>query len=141
MSAAADALKRAQEAPRKGRSALQLARAQGKVPARIDSPIEALFSLQLRFNHAPEHVRNYVGAIPGRKLEVDFAWPSLRMGIEVQGAVHRIKEHFQRDAEKHALALLAGWILLPVTGRQIRDGRAIGWALQLLEMRARELTK
>lgn len=116
------------------RTPLQLARAQGKVE-RLDSPIEALFAQQLRAYKAPAHERNYRGAIPGRELEMDFAFVPIRLGIEVQGRVHCIFENLQRDTEKHALALLAGWLVLPVTGRQIRDGRAIQWAMDLITQR------
>lgn len=118
-------------------SFLNLARAQGKV-GRIDSAIEATLALQLRDAKLPPWERNYQ-AIPGRKLETDFAWPRLKFGIEVQGAVHRIETHFHRDAEKAALLLLEGWQLLPVTGRTIRSGQAIVWACQLIKRRADDL--
>lgn len=110
---------------------LQRARAQGKAPKRIDSAIEALFAIQLRIEKAPAHERNY-RFMPGRKLEFDFCWPDIRAAVEVQGMVHRIKGRFQADIEKRALAILAGWKVLEVDGQSIRDGRAIGWAMQLL---------
>ena len=109
---------------------LQLARAQGKVD-RIDSAIEAQFAQQARAEGLPQWQRNHV-FLPDRRLEFDFAWPAVRFAVEIQGAVHRITGHFHRDAEKHALALLAGWIILPVTGRTIRSGQAIKWAKALL---------
>lgn len=118
---------------------VKLARAQGKLPDRLDSEIEALFAQQLRAAQAPPYVRNYAEAIPGRKLEVDFAWPELRFGIEVQGGAHRIKANFHRDAEKACLAYLAGWVVLPVTGRQIRDARAGDWAIAAIARRREEL--
>lgn len=113
------------------RSAGNIARLKAKGLPRFDSPIEAELALQLRADRAPQWIRNYV-FLPDRKLEIDFAWPRHKFGIEVQGAVHRITEHFHRDAEKMALALLNGWTILPVTGRTIRNGKAIGWAMEAL---------
>jgi very-short-patch-repair endonuclease len=112
------------------KSPLQLARAQGKVD-RLDSALEATFAQQLRAEGLPAAERNYV-FLPDRKLELDFAWPRARFSVEIDGAVHRITERFHSDREKHALALLAGWVILPVTGRHVRSGQAIAWARALL---------
>jgi very-short-patch-repair endonuclease len=116
-------------------SYMRMARTQGKLEGRPDSAIEGIFAQQLRIEHAPSYLRNYV-FLPDRKLELDFAWVKIKFAVEVQGAVHRITERFHGDSEKHALALLAGWTILPVTGRLIRDGRAIGWAMELLRRRS-----
>ena len=78
--------------------------------------------------------RNYF-FLPDRDFELDFAWPHMKIAVEVQGMAHRIKGKFQRDIEKRALALLAGWRVLEVDGASVRDGRAIEWLKQLLELR------
>lgn len=114
---------------------VKMAREQGKIPARIDSAIEAQFALHCGANKFPRWERNY-RIITGRKLEWDFAWPSMHFAVEVQGAVHRITEKFHTDAEKMALALIAGWTVLPVTGRHVRSGQAIAWAKALIWERA-----
>jgi very-short-patch-repair endonuclease len=93
---------------------------------RKESVIEALFALQLRALKLPAPKRNYV-FLPNRKLELDFCWPEIRLGVEVEGAVHRIKERFHGDIEKHALALVGGWTVMRVDGRSIRSGKAIEW--------------
>jgi very-short-patch-repair endonuclease len=116
------------------KSFLRIARTQGKV-ARVDSKIEALFSQQLRVDRAPDWDRNFKFLAPERDLELDFAWPRIKFAVEVQGAVHRITERFHADREKHALAILADWTILPVTGRHVRDGRAIQWAMEILRRR------
>lgn len=108
---------------------LKLAQAQGKV-GRIDSPIEALFAQQLRAFRVRAWVRNHV-FIPGRKLEIDFCWPDDKRGVEIEGAVHRIKTRFHSDIEKHALARLNGWEILRVDGRAVRNAQGIGWLAQL----------
>ena len=97
---------------------------------REQSDIEAMFALQLRTTDIPTPVRNCV-FLTDRKLELDFAWPDLKLGVEIEGAVHRIRERFHGDIEKHALALIHGWTVLRVDGRSIRNGKAIEWFEQL----------
>lgn len=109
---------------------VQLAREQMKIE-RIDSVLEATFALQARAEKFPPWVRNFV-FLPDRRLEIDFAWPDLKFGVEIHGGVHRVGTHLERDAEKIALALLAGWTILPVASRHVRSGRAIAWAKSLL---------
>ena len=95
------------------------------------SVIEGKFALDMRAMKFPPYQREY-RFIASRKYRLDFAWPEVKFGIEVDGAVHRIKSRFHSDREKQALALLAGWRILPVTGKHVRDGRAIRWAAELL---------
>lgn len=65
--------------------------------------------------------------IPGRDFRLDLAWPSKRVGLEIQGAQHRIKGRFSADIEKRALGLLEGWRILEVSRKEISDGRALAW--------------
>lgn len=101
---------------------------------RHDSPIEALLALQLRAFKMPAFERNF-RCIPGRKFELDFAIPDRRIGVEVQGMVHRIQSKFKADIEKRALLLLSGWRVLEVGGTEIRSGQAIAWIEKLLEVK------
>ena len=71
--------------------------------------------------------------IKGRDFRLDFAWPYLKIGVEVQGMAHRIKSKFNADIEKRALALLDGWRILEVNGDSIRNERSIEWLKQLME--------
>lgn len=96
-----------------------------------ESPIEAKLAIDMRALKLPAWERNYV-FLEDRSLELDFAWPAWKFGVEVDGAVHRIKDVFHRDREKQALALLARWSILRVTGLHVRDGRAVAWIEQLL---------
>lgn len=112
-----------------GATLLKLARAQGKLD-RVDSAIEALFAQQLRAHKVRPWVRNHV-FIPGRRLELDFAFPADRRAIEIEGEVHRIKARFHGDIEKHALALLHNWTILRLDGRAVRSAQGIAWALEL----------
>ena len=103
---------------------------EGRKVKRKSSAIEATLALHIRAVNLPDPKRNYV-FLPGRKLELDFCWPELKFGVEVEGAVHRIKERFHGDIEKHALALIHGWTVMRVDGRAIRSGAAIGWLQEL----------
>jgi very-short-patch-repair endonuclease len=58
----------------------------------------------------------------GGRYRIDFAWPSLKLGIEV----HSSRWHFQRvrwarDLARHNEITACGWILLHFTWDQIRD--------------------
>jgi very-short-patch-repair endonuclease len=71
----------------------------------------------------------------GSRHTLDFSWPARRIGVEVQGMVHRIKKGFKGDIVKRAQGLLQGWRVLEVGGQQIRDGTAIKWLKRLMEIR------
>jgi hypothetical protein len=82
---------------------------------------------------------------PGRKFRFDFiVWrpyllASFKVAVEVQGGIWKIGGHssgagIEGGCEKAAHAAIAGWRLLPVTGGQIKSGKAIGWIKQALEM-------
>lgn len=96
-----------------------------------ESKIERRLEQQILDAMLPEPRRNYF-FLQGRDLELDFAWPFVKMAVEVQGMAHRIKGKFQRDIEKRALAMLAGWRVLEVDGASVRDGRAIKWLQELM---------
>ena len=113
----------------------KLARKQGKIPERVDSVLEAEFAKQARVYDLPPARRNY-RFLEGRELEFDWAWPEVWFAVEIQGDVHRIKANFHRDVEKHALALLEGWILLPIDRPRLMSGRAILDVQALLARRA-----
>lgn len=104
-----------------------------KVKVRQRSELEILFEhhiAQLRLL-APEF--EYKGAVPGREFRIDFCWPERKIAVEVQGMVHRIKARFKADTEKHCLLVIHGWKVLPVSGDDIRSGRAVNWLGAVLE--------
>lgn len=96
-----------------------------------ESKLERRLDQQILEAGLPEPRRNWF-FLNGRDFELDRAWPAAKLAVEVQGMAHRIKGKFQRDIEKRALALLAGWKVLEVDGASIRDGRAIQWLKELL---------
>lgn len=83
----------------------------------------------------PEDTEYY--AIPGRRFRWDFAWPSKKVLVEVQGAIwvkggHSTGTGITRDAEKLNLATLAGWKTLIVTAEHIKRGQALLWIQEAL---------
>jgi len=97
-----------------------------------ESAIEALFAQQIEAKGLPRPEREYKGAVIGRKYRLDFAWPDLKIAVECCGHVHRIRERFLADCERTCLLVLAGWRILPVSGDDVRSGRAVGWLAILL---------
>jgi very-short-patch-repair endonuclease len=104
----------------------ELSMAPERISLGSPSALEATFALHLRADKVPEPVREHM-PIVGRKFRIDFAWPKIKFGVEVDGEVHRIKERFHGDIEKGALLLLAGWAILHVSGREVRSGQALVW--------------
>jgi hypothetical protein len=68
-----------------------------------------------------EATPNLVGAVPGRKYEIDIALPSVMLAIEADGwAYHGMhKSGFLRDREKDRALMLAGWRVLRFTAGEI----------------------
>ena len=96
------------------------------------SAIAAMLAVHMRADRLPIPEAEYP-FLPDRRFRFDFAWPLLKFAVEVDGEVHRIKSRFHADIEKHALALLAGWRVLRVDGREIRSGVAVKWVGHMLE--------
>ena len=69
-----------------------------------------------------------------RKWRFDIAYPPILFAVEVDGMVHRIKERFVADLEKHQAAFAAGWRVLRVSPAQVRSGEAC----QLVEQALRQ---
>lgn len=59
---------------------------------------------------------DFVGAIPGRKYEIDLALCDTRLGVEVDGWQYhgKHKESFLRDRDKDYLLTLHGWVIIRV---------------------------
>lgn len=62
---------------------------------------------------------------PNRKFRADYAFIEQRVLVELDGAVHRIKNRFKADIRKRQEAILQGWTMLPISTDQVRDGTAV----------------
>jgi len=110
-----------------------LAREQAKAKREA---LESALALQLRCERigaTPQHK-----FWPGREWRFDFAIEPQRLAIEVQGGIWNNGAHARgagitRDCEKAAHAVIAGWRVIPVTGEQIKSGKAIEWIRRALQ--------
>ena len=61
-----------------------------------------------------------------RQWRIDLAWPLRgKLAVEIDSSVHRINARFQADMEKHQALFFAGWRLLRVSTKQVRNGEAV----------------
>jgi very-short-patch-repair endonuclease len=97
---------------------------------------ELLLLHQLRAARVPEPERQY-RFHPHRAWKFDFAWPEVRLAVEVDGGTWTGGRHvrgkgYREDCLKAAEALLLGWRVLRVVPAQVKDGTTLGWIERLL---------
>lgn len=68
---------------------------------------------------APSH--RYGVALTNDWLEVDFAWPELRIAVEVDSSFHEVPIAIETDRARDQALLAAGWIVFRCTWRQLHD--------------------
>jgi hypothetical protein len=82
----------------------------------------------------PEPATQYYWARElGRQFHCDFAWPTFRLIVEVEGGLWRpqgVGAHaggaaIERDIEKSQYACRLGWWLLRITEKDIKTGNAL----------------
>lgn len=104
------------------------------------SQLEEQFALQVRAIGLPEPVREFKFH-ETRKWKIDFAWPALKLAVELEGGIwtggrHTSGAGWIKDAEKYNELSLMGWRLLRYHGGAVKDGSAIRQvevAVRLLE--------
>jgi very-short-patch-repair endonuclease len=68
---------------------------------------------------------------PARKWRFDFAWPAMKLAIEVEGGTtsgksrHSKGKGFDDDCEKYNTASAMGWTLFRFSSNLIKSGKAI----------------
>jgi very-short-patch-repair endonuclease len=89
----------------------------------LDSALERRFSAALRAARLLRPVEHYEVVEDGRRLgELDFAYPRLKLGIELDGAaVHGQKRVFERDREQLSELATSGWSIVHVTWAQLDE--------------------
>lgn len=93
------------------------------------SELEELLFEQIKQARLPLPVREF-RFLPSRRYRADFAYPDLKLLIEIEGGVdnggrHVSRNGFRRDCVKYNLACLAGWRLLRFTNDTLFDGSAL----------------
>ncbi len=98
------------------------------------SRLERMMVQQLTLTKAPDYIREHRFDTE-RKWRFDFAWPVMKIAIEVEGGVHRIKGRFKGDIEKYNEAMLQGWSVIRVAQDEIKGGLAIAWLERLIKLK------
>ena len=86
----------------------------------------------------PAPVREYEFAKP-RRWRFDFAWPDVRVAVEIEGLTrdggrHQKRQGFLADAEKYEAALMLGWTVYRVPGPWVMEGDRWTWREKTLEV-------
>lgn len=95
---------------------------------------EELFALQVRSSRLLPPPEKQVRFHPERGWRLDFAWPTLRLAVEIEGLVpggkgrHQTIDGMTEDLVKYNEALCLGWRVLRVSQAQVRSGQALEWA-------------
>jgi very-short-patch-repair endonuclease len=109
---------------RRGRPGIATAR---QVLTRLDpaippteSDLETMLCEVLRRRGLPMPVRQHEVVVGGRRVRLDLAYPELRVAIEGDGfAFHGSRLAFEADRERQNALVVAGWVVLRFTWRQI----------------------
>lgn len=64
--------------------------------------------------------KQYIREFPFIKYSIDFAWPHLKMAIEIDGEQHeRFPEYAERDRLKDELLIENGWKILRISWKEL----------------------
>ena len=90
---------------------------------------EETLALHIKAERLPEPVREYRFA-PPRRWRFDFAWPALKIAVEVDGGTrgkggHTTHKGITADHEKRNAAVIDCWRVLVFTTEAVKSGRAI----------------
>lgn len=117
----------------------------------VGAPVDAALERGVKGLRAPKQGRNWSEALldqirlaglsppemeyrfsTERKFRLDLAWPARALGVEVDGAVHRIRDKWERDVERHNFILDSGWRVYRVTNAMVRSGAALALVERVL---------
>ncbi len=110
------------------------------------SEAEELFLLQVKTAKLIMPVREHRFSETGRKWRFDFAWPAIKLAVEIEGLTHatvdeegrkRLGRHqtiagYTADCEKYNQAVIEGWRVLHFTPKHVKSGFALNTMLLVL---------
>ena len=75
---------------------------------------------------------------PSRKWKFDFAWPAIKLAVEVEGGIwingrHSRASGMQKDMEKYNAAVKLGWRVLRYSTAMVENGAAINEVVEYIE--------
>ncbi|MEV4842021.1 hypothetical protein AB0K20_02135 [Micromonospora matsumotoense] len=86
------------------------------------SPPESHLRVRLVLAGLPRPVAQHPVRLPsGLVLHPDLAWPQFRVAVEYDGHWHTGPDQLHRDRRRLNQLVTAGWIVLHVTSRRLRD--------------------
>ena len=86
------------------------------------SELELLFLALLTDNELPRPQTNHMVATTVRPYECDLVWPAARLIVELDGyETHGTRKRFEEDRARDRALTIAGWRVIRVTWRQLRD--------------------
>lgn len=99
--------------------------------------LESSMLLALRAHRLDKGVVQQHAFHPSRKYRFDFAWPAMKVALEVDGGTFSGGRHtrgagYAADCEKLNEATILGWRVLRVTGAHIKNGLACSWVRNLI---------
>lgn len=111
-------------------------RAKAARPRGSASPLEAKLALIIRAAGLPPPQREFFFH-PKRQWRFDFAWPAVKLAVEVEGGIWTGGRHvtgagFAKDCEKYAEAAMLGWRVIRVVDVHLNDGKALAWIQRAL---------
>jgi len=90
------------------------------------SELERRFRALVRDHGLPEPLINGRVRATGRAYEPDISWPDRRVVVELDGfETHGTRQAFEADRERDRRLAVAGWLVVRVTWRQLRDEPAL----------------
>lgn len=95
------------------------------------SELERAMLTHIRQVGLPEPAREYQFISDRRKWAFDFAWPTHKVALEVEGmgadgyGRHQRPEGFTEDCRKYSRAAGMGWRIVRVTAGMIHSGEAV----------------
>jgi very-short-patch-repair endonuclease len=83
---------------------------------------EAAFTTLVERTTLDRPAKNLMLHIAGRWIEADFVWSEQRLIVELDGrATHQTRAAFENDRARDRALVAAGWRVIRVTWRQLRD--------------------
>jgi len=97
---------------------------------KVPSDLEEMLCCQIQEAGLDGGMVRELRAIPKRRFRIDFAWPDLKLAVEVQGGLWTRGRHSRpmgivKDYEKFNLLTLHGWRVLLLTSLDVRGEKGL----------------
>ena len=102
----------------------------------MKSKLEEKFAFQIKAMGIPSPTREY-RFHPVRRFRFDFAWPSLKVAVEIDGGTwtggrHTRGKGYESDCVKFNIASCEGWSVLRGTTGMVRSGDLVASLEELI---------